>query len=266
MMGTRTSYEAGTFSWVELATPDPDDAKRFYGGLFGWDFEDDDRLGRAVSMTARLDDEAVAGITERPASPGARGVPPGWVSYVTVANADESALRAGDLGGTVHVEPFDVGSAARVAVVADPTGAVIGLWEARSSIGAERVNGPGCLTSNELATDDVDAASKFYRELFGWAIDEVDTGGGPRYWLIHGEGALEGRNGGMRELGPAAGGISPSWVPYFTTDSVGKALARADELGGATLMPATQIPAGIIAAVLDPQGAVFSIFEGDVDD
>jgi predicted enzyme related to lactoylglutathione lyase len=260
-MGTRTSYEPGTFSWVELATTDRDDAKRFYGGLFDWDCDDGARL--EGSTIARLDGEAVAGITDQPAS---QGVPPSWVSYVTVASADESATRAGELGGTVHAGPFDIGDAARVAVVADPTGAAIGLWEARNSIGAERVNGPGCLTSNELATDDVDAASKFYRELLGWAIEEVDTGGGPRYWLIHGEGALEGRNGGVRELGRPGEGMTPNWMPYFTTESAGKALVRAEELGGTTLMPATQIPAGIIAAVRDPQGAGFSIFEGDVDD
>ena len=264
-MGTRTSYESGTFSWVELATTDRDDAKRFYGGLFGWECEDEARLGGDVSTIARLDGEAVAGITEQPASQG-RGVSSSWVSYVTVASADESATRAGELGGTVHTGPFDIGDAARVAVVADPTGAAIGLWEARDSIGSERVNGPGCLTSNELATDDIDAASKFYRELFGWAIEEVDTGGGPRYWLIHGEGALEGRNGGMRELGRPGEGTTPNWMPYFTTESTGKSLARTEELGGTTLMPATQIPAGIIAAVRDPRGAVFSIFEGDVDD
>lgn len=265
-MGTRTSYQPGTFSWVELATTDADDAKRFYGGLLGWDFQDGARVEGGVSAMARLGGEAVAGITERSTTRKARGVTPSWVSYVTVASAEASAARAGELGGEVHAEPFDLGTAARVAVVADPTGAAIGLWEARSSVGAEHVNGPGCLTSNELATDDVDAASKFYRELFGWTIDEVDTGGGPRYWLIHGEGALEGRNGGMRELGLLEDGIPPNWVPYFTTESVAKALARADELGGTALMAATQIPAGIIATVRDPQGAVFSIFEGDVDD
>jgi predicted enzyme related to lactoylglutathione lyase len=264
-MGTRTSYESGTFSWVELATTDRDDAKRFYGGMFGWECEDEARLGGDVSTMARLDGAAVAGITDQSASQGPEASP-SWVSYVTVARAEESATRARELGGTVHAEPFDIGDAARVAVVADPTGASIGLWEARDSIGSERVNGPGCLTSNELATDDVDAASKFYRGLFGWAIEEVDTGGGPRYWLIHGEGALEGRNGGMRELGRPGEGVAPNWMPYFTTESAGKALARAEELGGSTLMPATQIPAGTIASVRDPQGAVFSIFEGDVDD
>jgi len=265
-MGTRTSYQSGIFSWVELVTTDRDDAKRFYGELFGWDFQDDERVRGDVSTMAHLGGKAVAGITAPSASQNAREIPTSWLSYVTVPSADGSAMCAGELGGTVLAGPFDVGDAARVAVVADPTGAAIGLWEARNSIGAERVNGAGCLTSNELATDDVDAASTFYHELFGWAIEEVDTGGGPRYWLIHCEGALEGRNGGMRELSPAADGIPPNWVPYFTTESVGKALARTDELGGTTLLPATQIPAGTIAAVRDPQGAVFSIFEGDVDD
>ena len=265
-MGTRTRYEPGTFSWVELATTDPDDAKRFYGELFGWQSEDDEIPGGGVYTMARLDGETVAGITEQPEPQRAAGVPPNWFNYVTVAGADESATRAGELGGTVHAGPFDVMDAGRMAVVADPTGAMFGLWEARSSIGAERVNDSGCLTSNELATNDVDAASTFYRELFGWAIEEVDTGGGPRYWLIHHDGAAEGRNGGMRELGRAEEGVPPNWVPYFTAESVGDTLSRADELGGSTLMPATEIPAGRFAAVRDPQGAVFSIFEGAVDD
>ena len=87
-MGTRTSYESGTFSWVELATTDRDDAKRFYGGLFGWECEDEARLGGDVSTIARLDGEAVAGITDQPASQAtttARGL---WsVSSLTIIDA-----------------------------------------------------------------------------------------------------------------------------------------------------------------------------------
>ena len=265
-MGTRTKYEPGTFSWVELATTDPDDAKRFYGELFGWQSEDEQIPGGGVYTMARVEGENVAGITEQPEPQRSAEVPPNWFSYVTVADADDSAARAAELGGTAHAGPFDVMETGRMAVVADPTGAMFGLWEARSSIGAQRVNDVGCLTSNELATNDVEAASSFYRALFGWAIEEVDTGGGPGYWLIHHDGAAEGRNGGMRELSPAEEGVPPNWVPYFTARSVDDTLARADELGGSTLVPATMIPAGRIAAIRDPQGAVFSIFEGDVDD
>lgn len=258
-MGTRTSYEPGTFSRVELFTTDPDDAKRFYGELLGWQTD-------GASETASQGGKAVAAITEQPDPQRSAGVPPHWLSYVTVASADDSAARASELGGTVHAGPFDVGDAGRIAVVADPTGAMLGLWEARGSIGAELVNDPGCLTANELATDDVDAASSFYRGLFGWSIEAVDTGGGPGYWLIHHDGAAQGRNGGMRELSPGEDGVPPNWAPYFTTTSIDDTLARAEELGGSTLVGATEIPAGRFAAVRDPQGGVFSIFEGAVDD
>ncbi|MGH2539372.1 MAG: VOC family protein [Actinomycetota bacterium] len=258
-MGTRTRYEPGTFSWVELWTTDPDDAKRFYGELFGWQTE-------GASATATLSGQAVAAITAQPDRQRSAGVPPHWLSYVTVASADDSATRAAELGGSVHAGPFDVGDAGRIAVVADPTGSMLGLWEARGSIGAELVNDPGCLTSNELATDDIHAASSFYRGLFGWSIEPVDTGGGPGYWVIHHDGAAQGRNGGMRELSPVEEGVPSNWVPYFTATSIDDTLARAGELGGSTLVGAMEIPAGRFAAVRDPQGAAFSIFEGAVDD
>jgi predicted enzyme related to lactoylglutathione lyase len=257
-MGTRTTYEPGTFSWVELFTTDTDDAKRFYGELFGWQTD--------ASPTATQGGKAVAAINEQPEPQRSAGVPPNWLSYVTVTSADDSAARAGDLGGSVHAGPFDVTDTRRVAVVADPTGAMLGLWEARGEVGAERVNDPGCLTSNELATDDVAKASAFYEGLFGWSIERVDTGGGPGYWLIHHDGAAEGRNGGIRELSPGETGVPPNWTPYFTSTSIDDTLARAGELGGGTLVGATAIPAGRFAALRDPQGAVFSIFEGPVDD
>jgi uncharacterized protein len=258
-MGTRTRYEPGTFSRVELFTTDPDDAKRFYGELFGWQTE-------GGSATATQDGRTVAAITEQPDRQRSAGVPPHWLSSVTVASTDDSAARAAELGGSVHAGPFDLGDAARMAVVADPTGAMLGLWQARGSIGAERVNDPGCLTANELATDDVEAATSFYRGLFGWSIEQVGGGDGPSYWLIHHDGAAQGRNGGMRELTPGEAGVPPNWVPYFTCMSIEDTLARAGELGGGTLVGATAIPAGRFASVRDPQGAFFSIFEGAVDD
>ena len=153
-----------------------------------------------------------------------------------------------------------------MAVVADPTGAMLGLWEARGTIGAERVNDPGCLTSNELATDDVDAASSSTEACSAGRSSRSIRAGGPGYWLIHHAGAAEGRNGGMRELGPGEQGVPPNWVPYFTCGSIDDTLARVGELGGTTLVGATEIPAGRFAAVRDPQGAAFSIFEGPVDD
>jgi predicted enzyme related to lactoylglutathione lyase len=244
---------------VELFTTDTEGAKRFYHELFGWQTDD-------ASSTATLAGKAVAAISEQPAPQRSAGVPPHFLNYVTVESAEGSAARAADLGGTVHAGPFEVDDAARVTIVADPTGAMLGVWEAKGSIGAELVNDPGCLTSNELATNDVDAASKFYEELFGWSISQVGGGDGPRYWLIQHGGAAGGRNGGIRELEPSESGVPPAWVPYFAVTSIDDTLSRVGELGGATLVGATEIPAERFAAIRDPQGAVFSIFEGPVDD
>lgn len=270
-MGKRTSYEPGTFSWVELGTTDPDAAKAFYAELFGWEAEDQpipEEAGGGVYTLLRIDGDAVAGLSAQPEQQRQAGVPPNWFSYVTAADTNAAAAQAAKLGGAVHAGPFDVMQNGRMAVIADPTGAMFGMWQPRDTIGATRVNDPGCLTSNELSTNDVERASAFYAALFGWRIEEVDTQGGPRYWVIGHDGAAEGRNGGMRELAPEQeqAGIPPHWMPYFTTTSADQLIATVNERGGALHAGPLEIPAGRIAVVGDPQGAIFGVFEGEVDD
>jgi len=269
-MGKRTSYEPGTFSWIELSTTDTDGAKEFYGKLFGWESEDNPipaDAGGGVYTILTLGGESVAALYEQMADQREAGIPPNWFSYITVADADAAAERAKELGGMVHAGPFDVMENGRMAVIADPTGAVFGVWQARDSIGATLVNDPGCLTSNELATNDVAAASAFYSGLFGWRIAEVDTQGAPRYWTIAHDGAAEGRNGGMRELAPqqADAGVPPHWMPYFTAASVDEAITTTQGAGGTLHAGPIEIPAGRIAVLSDPQGAFFALFEGEVD-
>ena len=265
-MGKRTSYEPGTFSYAELATTDVADAKRFYGGLFGWEFEDVPVPDNEPYTLARIEGDSVAGLTPQQPQQREAGIPPHWFNYVTVASADETATRVGELGGTVHAGPLDVMDQGRMAVIADPTGAMLGIWEPRSGIGAERVNEPGSLTWNDLATNDVDAASEFYSGLFGWSIEKLDTGDAPPYWSISHGGAAAGRNGGMRELTPEEQGVPPNWMAYFAVESVDETLAKAQELGGYALFGPMEVPAGKFAAIHDPQRAAFSVAEGEPDD
>jgi uncharacterized protein len=265
-MGKRTSYEPGTFSYAELATTDVADAKRFYGGLLGWQFEDVPVPDNEPYTIARIDGDSVAGLTPQQPQQRDAGIPPHWFNYITVASADETATRVTELGGTVHAGPFDVMDQGRMAVIADPTGAMFGIWEPRAGIGAELVNEPGSLTWNDLATNDTGAATRFYTELFGWKIEEVDTGDAPPYWQIgHGGGAGQ-RNGGMRELTPEEQGVPPNWMAYFAVEAVDESLEQAHGLGGSTVFGPLEVPSGKFAALHDAQGAVFSIFEGDFDD
>lgn len=268
-MGKRDRYEPGTFSWVELATGDPESAKSFYGTLFGWKAEDmpiPEEAGGGVYTMLLREGERVAALSEQPQEQRAAGVPPNWFSYITVEDADSSAAKAADLGGSVHAGPYDVMDTGRMAVIADPTGAMFGLWQAGTSIGATQVNDPGSLTSNELSTNDIDLATSFYEGLFGWRIEEQDTQGGPPYWLIEHDGAAGGHNGGMRKLSASQTGVPPHWMPYFTVEKLDESIDLVKSGEGKVHAGPIEIPAGRLAVVSDPQGAFLGLFEGEVDD
>ena len=126
-MGERTSYTPGTFSWAELATSDADAAKAFYTQRvrLGVPRQPDPR--RSVYSMALRDGEDVAALF-------ASDQPPHWNCYVTVASADETRrARRRSSARRVAAEPFDVMDVGRMAVIIDPVGAALCLWEPRSA-------------------------------------------------------------------------------------------------------------------------------------
>jgi uncharacterized protein len=260
-MGRRDSYEPGTFCAVDLATTDPEGAKRFYGELFGWDAEDVEP-GEGMTYTIlRLDGDAVAGMFDQPAPSREAGMPSHWINYVSVTDADATAARAAELGGQVVQDPVDILDVGRTAGVQDPTGSGVALWQPGNFAGAARVNEPGCLTWNELATNDIGTALEYYRGLFGWSTEAMDTGGGPPYAVIK---VGERTNGGARPLSQEEeqAGIPPYWVPYFAVESLDATLDRCSELGGDRVFGPMELPGGRISVMRDPQGATFAIWEG----
>jgi uncharacterized protein len=255
-MGERTSFPPGTFSWVDLQTTDQEAAKSFYADLLGWEYDEIPVGDGATYSMAKLQGHSVAAIG------GVQGddMPPHWNCYVTVESADASADRARELGATIIAPPFDVFDAGRMAVLQDPQGAILSVWEPKENIGAGLVNVPGALNFNDLVSPDVEASAAFYRELFGWQIEEIPASDG-QYWSITNNGRL---NGGMLPLIP---GGHPAWNLYFAVDDVDAAIAKADELGGGTVMGPMDIPNGTRFAILrDPQNAVFSVSSGPMDD
>lgn len=260
-MGDRTTYTPGTFSWTDLTTPDQAAAKQFYSALFGWQFTDMP-AGEGVEYSmAAVDGKWVAAISPQPPQQREAGVPAMWNSYITVEDADATAARAAELGATVHAAPFDVLEAGRMAVIQDPQGAWFEIWQARQHIGAGLVNAPGALSWNELGTPDAAASTDFYGALLGWTTTPVE-GMDPPYLVIR---TADGHtNGGMRP--PAPPGSSPSWLVYFATTDVDAASAAVTRLGGSVVMEPTDIGIARVSVVSDPQGAVFALYAGELDD
>ncbi|MBA3262577.1 MAG: VOC family protein [Thermoleophilaceae bacterium] len=255
-MGERTSHPPGTFSWTDLSTTDPDGARAFYSGLFGWDTADTPLPGGGVYTMLVKGGRYVAAL-----SAARDGHPPAWNSYVTVESADAAAASAAEHGGTLAMEPFDVMDAGRMALVQDPTGAFFAVWEPRDSIGAQLVNEPGTLTINQLNSSEPARAQEFYEGVFGWRFESLPESD-QRYWGIYNGDRL---NAGMTELQPDAGAPS-HWLVYFGCESVNDDAGRIADLGGQVVVPPLPIPAGRILVAQDPQGAFFALFSGEFDD
>jgi predicted enzyme related to lactoylglutathione lyase len=258
-MGERTKYTPGTFSWTDLTTTDPEAAKEFYTGLFGWQTEDMPAGNGMTYTMASVNGKYVAAMSAQPQQQREAGVPPMWNSYVTVESADQAVERAKGLGATVHAPAFDVLDVGRMAVIQDPQGAYFEVWEPKQHIGAGLVNGHGLLCWNELATPDPDGSAGFYTELFGWTVEPME---GPVPYLVIGNADGHG-NGGIR----AAAEQEPTyWLVYFGIDDLDAGIAKVGELGGSALGEAMEIAEGNrIVALQDPQGAVFALYAGRFD-
>lgn len=266
-MSERESYPHGVPCWVEGLVPDPAQVHGFYEGLFGWEFvgpaampgEDE----TAAYWVARLEERDVAGLGTLP-----KDASPGWITHVRTRSADETAEAAERAGGRVLAPPFDVPPVGRMAVLADPAGAVFAAWQARHREGARAVNEPGAWAMSRLFTPDPDGAATFYGALFGWQVEPLREG----VWVFR----LPGYEGGepwqpvpldvVAALveDPAAAG----WDVELWTADVAAACAAAERLGGRLIeAPAPRQGAPLVSGRLaDPGGAQFMIsqvVEGD---
>jgi predicted enzyme related to lactoylglutathione lyase len=177
-MPERTEYAHGTPSWADVATTDTDGAKEFYGALFGWTFDDQEipDSGGAVYSMAQRNGRDVAAVSTLQQDQAKMGIPPHWNTYVTVTDVDAAVATASGAGGTVLAPAFDVMDAGRMAVLADPAGAVILVWQAKNHIGAGLVNEPGSLSWTELMAPGVQQATGFYKTMFGWDAETHQMG------------------------------------------------------------------------------------------
>jgi predicted enzyme related to lactoylglutathione lyase len=257
-MPEKNGFDPGHFCWIELGTTDAKGAQDFYSALFGWSVETGDAGEAGPYHMFRLDGRDAGGMYTLMKEQVEQGVPPHWMSYLSVASADETAKRAGELGGHVVMGPMDVMDVGRMAVVADPTGAMFALWQAKSHQGLGRVDDVSTPCWFELATKDAKQSGPFFCGLFGWEAVETPMGEMTYTMFKHGEGHV----GGMMQMTAEWGDTPSHWMIYFTVAECEAACARVEELGGKVCVPPTDVPGvGRFAVVNDPQGAYFSVIK-----
>lgn len=248
-MSEVTEHAPGTPSWVDLATSDADAAEAFYTALFGWT-ADDQGEGAGGYRMLRKDGRDVAALYAAGPDQG----PPRWNTYVTVDDVDDATARVEPAGGAVIAPPFEVLDVGRMAVVADPAGAVMALWQSMGHVGAGLINEPGALCWNELITGNRERAAAFYAEVLGWSSRTSQMGPMTYTEFITGERAIA----GMMEMA----GVTPQWNVYFAVEDADHTITAATGLGASILQPAMDLPdVGRFATLADPQGAAFSVVQ-----
>jgi uncharacterized protein len=263
-MSKVTSYAPGTPCWVDLSCVDIDASASFYEDLFGWDaaeMPNSAEMGGYRRATFEGDD--VAGLM--PAMQP--GQPQMWSTYIAVEDAAATAAKVTAAGGSVLAEPMDVMDLGRMAIFADPGGAVFGVWQPGTFAGAERVNGAGALAWNELGTRDVEGAKAFYGAVFGWEAAEhelqrADGGPGPAIYI---EWMLGGKDvGGMMDIsGMLPAEVPAHWLVYFGVEDTDAAVEKVKAAGGDVRFGPVDIPAGRFAVVTEPNAdpGVFAVIK-----
>jgi uncharacterized protein len=257
------TYPPGTPSWVELSSPDVDASAAFYAELMGWAATDPGPVEETGGYRMfQQDGQNVAGLMHHMQE----GQPTAWATYISVADADETADKVRTAGGNVVVEPMDVMDLGRMAFFADPTGAVFGVWQPKTFSGADVVNEPNSLCWNEVATRDVETDRAFYTSVFGWNPGRPGFEGAPDTYTVW---EVGGRPvGGMMEMNdhmfPPE--VPPHWGVCFAVADCDAVVAKARELGATIVAEPMDMPIGRFAGILDPQGAAFAVMQMPASD
>lgn len=253
------AVKQGTPAWYELST-NADNlaaAGEFYANILDWQVMDSGMDGFVYHL-AMSDGDMVAGLMEMP--PDACDVPPNWLIYIAVDDADEVAKNITAAGGKIFREPADIPGTGRFAIACDPQGAAFGIIQLEpmdnGQDGAAFDQGKaGHGNWTELMSTDPGAGFAFYSKIFGWQKSTpIDMGEMGTYQLFSHQGA---DIGGMMGL---SGSPMPYWMPYFGVNGVNAAIERITSHGGKLIHGPQEVPGGaFIANAQDPQGALFSV-------
>lgn len=247
---TDTHYTPGRFVWHEVATPDIEGTKKFYGALFGWSFNEVPMPDGAYTMI--MNGEApVGGVFDIKKLPNDM-VPPHWMGYVSVPNVDEAVAAAKSVGGTIGVEPMDIPNVGRMAVIGDGQHAYTTAFKsAQGDPPVVEQPGAGTFCWETLNTADIDAAKAFYPKVYGWQVGD-----------FHGMTTFQVGDKGIADAQKTQGEMPSHWLSFVVVPDLAAARNTVGEQGGKVIVEEIPIPdVGKIAIVSDNVGAFVGLFE-----
>lgn len=251
-----SKYPQGHFTWADCASHNQQAATNFYAKLMGWGV-DDIPLGEGMGVYTMFTYEGAYTVGLGGMMPGMEDIPSHWTSYVSVDDVDAVVSKATELGATITAPVMDIFESGRMAVIQDPTGAQLGLWQPKNHNGAGIVNTAGAMCWNEMYTRDTAKAREFFGALFGWEFERQE--GMDDYYSIKNKGRF---NGGMMGMTADFGDMPPNWLVYLSVADIDAAVAKVSELGGTVFGPVRDAgEVGRFAMIQDPAGASLALIQ-----
>lgn len=244
-------YTTGMPCRVAVRSPDRSASMTFYTDIFGWTAT----VPPEGFIEFRIGNMLVAWAGDQTDSFGMT-FQVAWYPYFYVEDVAATFATAVGAGAEVMAGPTPVRGLGRGAIVTDPNGATLCLWEPGALAGAELVNASGAMRWHELLSADTDTSRSFYSRVFGWECAPCPEGESHcSVWRLGGRIV-----GGMRRTGGTGRSTTvPRWLVYFGVDDCDGAAKRARHLGGEVLTPPIETPGGRRAVLSDPHGATFGV-------
>jgi predicted enzyme related to lactoylglutathione lyase len=246
--------ETGEFCWINMLTPQPNEAREFFGKLLGWTYEEIPGMGHRMQVGGR----DIGGIFDLNSPQTPPGTPPLIGVMIKVDSADAISEKVTALGGKTK-PPFDIIDQLRMAVCFDPSGAAFDVFEPKKAVGSDADSTlHGAPSWFELLTTDVDRAAQFYSGVFGWASEKMPMPGMTYTTFKRGDAFVA----GMMEIMPHMGPVPPHWGTYFTVHDADDTAGEAQQLGGKIYVPLQDVPGvGRFCGITSPQGVMFYVIK-----
>jgi predicted enzyme related to lactoylglutathione lyase len=253
-------HHVGKVIWTDLVTPDINDAKRFYGGLFGWTFRD--VQGDSHYALALVDDRPVAGLFQKPLA-SKQTQQPAWLTFLAVRDVDAARKATLQHGGKVVSGPHSYPQRGRQALLADPDGAVFEVLEAQGGDPPDYLAAPGEWIWSSLLVKDPKQETAFYKTLFGYDIYDLasENGGADdaQHFILSTDDTAR---VGLNALPADSMRRRPHWLNFVRVADAAETAKKAAALGGRVLVePRVDRHGGQLAVLADPSGAPFGVME-----
>jgi len=245
----------GTPVWADLFSSDLEASTAFYGALLGWtrkdfpefdDYADFQSDGKDVGgLTPKIDEAADA-----------------WTVYLKVDDIQAAVIAAAEAGGRVLHEPESVADLGEWALLEDPSGAEVAIWQAGSFVGFDIVDEAGAPCWFELHTKDFAAAVPFYEKVFGWKVTSIGDSDEFRMVVSGEQGtARAGIYDSARDDGRPGSAPGSQWIVYLAVDDANAAASLVTANGGTVFDGPTDTPFGRMSHAADSTGALFSFMQ-----